>query len=265
MVSIGDITSERGPHKPFCDQLEAQIDTITSLLTRSQSYINNQILIISDKCDELYASGIESTGIELAAINADIANAISVEMPDFSNVNDIIDVLNGCSIVQGNVLRNPDNVFLSVQKSISEAITSSIDAVNTGVDALLEFAVANLIYLFETWLDNVGIPAKLLAFDDILLCVDSICKRDITSKFDNLTSLLEGMGLTIDGELNRVEIYANASLSTTQILNIEALITELESGSTVANDIVTQAKGAITSALNTVKDSLSNLSSLSPF
>lgn len=161
---------------------------------------------------------------QLQEMEATVNNKLGDIVPSVGTKDDLtqfVDIINRCPFLTNSpTFSRPLNIMKCAAIAIKESSIGQVDALTS---ALPEFSVGkNITNLLNTY-SPVGFDFSKIVPNcfQIIECLDSICDRDISDRYQSLITNMKQLYLLTTGGFDRGQLYQDLKLNGSKILNIE--------------------------------------------
>lgn len=225
----------------ICSKLESELDRIL----KSLDGVRTALVADIENIESLFNLPFKTLSNAMSDVN-DMIQGLDDVVPnihDLSSINSIILFLERCVYLKEHPLIS--DVYKMAQQLLDEYQGMADDYIQDQIDLipgniLNAFDLGNQLLGFKDKLERFKISQKQTDANNILICVNAICKLDeqdnpiqevqdyIDTKVANLASLQNQMRYTSDGEIDLDKIFTNAGINTEEKLIMNNTINAVE-------------------------------------
>ena len=243
----------RGPHKPFCDDFEAKLDSAIKTLKSAHKFVDKKVADLKSAANDLIPEPT-SPPSSIDSANNTVTESVKEETPDFTNVNDVLNVFNACGLMKSKIqFSSQTNVEKTISKHVQKGVNNAISNVGISLAGIAEYPVSVLSKQINEYLAKIKIPDLLGNIDKYMECIDAMCGRDLSSKIDEVNELMEGWEIDETGFIDTNKIISSVGVAVEKVTNVNSLLNNIAKQETAALNTIAQSTNLISTAMSVAK------------
>jgi len=253
--------------KMVCDKISQEFDTILQPLEASKATIKSQISQAKSKLSLMTFSAPDEINSAITNLESDVAGI--VPNPDTADIDEMLDFVNTCDFLsEHSILNNPISLL---KGGVSSAISEASGFVSDLTELLPEFNAGQMIGDILSKFSGAGaglpdfldITSIMQTADQIINCIAGRCGGDFSGRITSMTETLDGLYDDLNiisdpvdpnwGKFNVDKLYEDASLSVSETLQMNTVVTSIEDSKTTVTDSINNTVNATKSAARSVE------------
>ncbi len=204
----------------ICTKLGSLLDTNISSLNRAKDSIINLNEKLIDKLKYTQWSADNDVNNAISSIN----NSYSEMIPDSSESDEIIEMINECNFLSDTIYQSP----IALAKNLADPIKQkAVNLMSNICDNLPEFDGVKMYNEILSQIKTQGFKELIDNTNKIITCINTLCDQDIQGKIDRFQNILIDCKMDGEGNLSISELLSESGISDqSKIDNFSNLVLE---------------------------------------
>ena len=177
-----------------------------------------------------------------------IANKAGDLIPDVSDFDKLIDMLNSCTN-----LKEVGDASTLVRQTTGPLLDNAHRAINGITQGMPEFNAVNVFNDLQNHIGTNNVNTNVGAVKAILSCLYHICGVDVSQKLNTLNNFLTSCNMDVNGNLSTSSVLASAGITD------PSKIESFTSSKTAVDNITTSVTSSVSGGVDRVKSLTKNL------
>jgi len=188
----------------LCEKMQYQADAILDMLDNFQDLFYHSLGYLKDFLKTMSWSPPSEVIDKINQIDNKAADLI----PDVTDFDRLIDMLNSCAFLQ-----KTGDASTLVRQTTGPFLDNAATAIDGITESMPEFDAVSLFNELTSHIKTKKIDTSVLDLQDALACLYHICGVDIQSRLDHLNSFLSSCNMNGSGELDVDQVLYSSGIT----------------------------------------------------